>query len=100
MRLLILSLALLLTACETYWVKDQPAMVVVQTKYVAAPCGHLDWDGCTRRNDPFNDAATIEIKRGLDKATEACVHEHELYHAQGYDHPDWVQERLDCGGKA
>jgi hypothetical protein len=94
---LLLSL-LLLSGCSPYWVKTEPAMLVIAVQYVddiPVRCGRKDAWGCIVKSDY---SAVIYIDRNLPEPDKACTLEHELHHAQGYDHDhNWHQYKLDCG---
>lgn len=91
MRLIFL---LLLSGCAQapYWVKTHDPVAVKRVQYVDAPCGRPEINGCAIR-----DAATIQIKRGLDEATRWCAEHHERKHMAGYGHDRRMVFALDCG---
>jgi hypothetical protein len=87
------ALMLILSGCETYWVKTRPAQEILGVQYVDAPCGRADWSGCFSRS-----TSTIQIKTGLPEDERKCVLSHEMAHGLGWNHrADWRLARTDCG---
>jgi hypothetical protein len=89
-------LALLLVGCvsvpDDYWVRDKAPAEVKHIVRVDFPCGKKDTRGCWHAH-----SGTIEIKKGLSAADEACVLRHERAHSQGWSHPNRQSFLWDCG---
>ena len=88
-------LALLMTGCTPYWVRDaEPVPVFAVVEVDLVECGGLLADnlGCAHRS-----TGLIQIKRGLTQYVRDCIEAHERKHLAGWSHDVGRPLAIDCG---
>lgn len=87
----VLLLTMILSGCAEYWIKTSEAVEVKHIARVDWPC-QQNLLGCFDRR-----TGTLMLKKGMEKPLESCVLQHELRHADGWDHDSRPHYSVDCG---